>query len=66
MYRLTNASEDWLFAYTADDERTLEYRVGGGAWRTALRDLDGKVLREYRTEQGGWTACTEGARAAID
>jgi len=56
MFRLTNGSEDWLFAYTADDERIMEYRVGGGAWRTALRDLDGKILREYRTEQGGWTA----------
>jgi len=33
----------------------MEYRVGGGAWRTAIRDLDGKILREYRTEQGGWS-----------
>ncbi len=36
--------------YTADDERILEYRIGGGAFRTSLRDLNGKILREYRLE----------------
>ncbi|MGE0639228.1 MAG: RHS repeat-associated core domain-containing protein [Thermoanaerobaculia bacterium] len=56
MYQLTNGSENWIYAYTADDERILQYRIGGGSWQTAIRDLDGKILREYRTELGGWTA----------
>lgn len=48
--------ENWLFACTADDERILSFRKGGGAFQTAIRDLDGKILREYRTELGGWAA----------
>ena len=48
--------ENWVFAYTAADERILSYRLGGGAFQTAIRDLDGKILREYKTELGGWPA----------
>ena len=44
------SGENWIYAYTADDERILEYRIGGGAFRTSLRDLSGKILREYRVE----------------
>jgi RHS repeat-associated protein len=51
--RLTNGSEDWIFAYTSDDERILEYRVGGSGWKTPIRDLDGRVLREFSV-QTGW------------
>ena len=48
--------ENWVYAYTADDERILSYRLGGGAFQSAIRDLDGKILREYKTELGGWPA----------
>ena len=47
MTRMTSGAEDWIYIYTAGDERFWSYRVGGGGSLWALRDLDGKVLREY-------------------
>ena len=38
---------DWRYIYTADDERFWSLGVGGLASTWSLRDLDGKVLREY-------------------
>jgi RHS repeat-associated protein len=40
--------------YTADDQRVWAYRTGGSGNYWAIRDLDGKVLREYSTH-AGWT-----------
>ncbi|HEV8240284.1 MAG TPA: hypothetical protein VGS57_13020 [Thermoanaerobaculia bacterium] len=49
MRRMRNGGEDWRYMYTADDERLWSYRIApspaSSLW--ALRDLDGKVLREY-------------------
>ncbi|MGH2628036.1 MAG: RHS repeat-associated core domain-containing protein, partial [Anaerolineales bacterium] len=43
-----SSGEDRRFIYTAGDERLWTYQVPGGASSTwALRDLDGRVLREY-------------------
>ena len=42
-----------LFFYTADDERFWSYHSSGSRW--TLRDLDGKVLRDYRSGVGGWS-----------
>jgi RHS repeat-associated protein len=49
MRRMRNSGEDWRYMYTADDERFWSYRIAPvqdhSVW--TLRDLDGKVLREY-------------------
>ena len=51
MRRMRNSFKEWLYIYTADDERLWAYRNGPAVnprpsiW--TLRDLDGKVLREY-------------------
>ncbi len=47
MIRMKSGAEDWVYIYTAGDERFWSYRVGGGGSLWALRDLDGKLLREY-------------------
>lgn len=47
MTRMHSGAEDWRYIYTAGDERFWFYRVGGGGSLWALRDLDGKILREY-------------------
>jgi RHS repeat-associated protein len=54
VWHYTAGAEDWIYMYTADDERVWSFRTGGSANYWALRDLDGKVLREYQTA-GGWT-----------
>jgi hypothetical protein len=40
----------------AGDERVWLKRVGYGLARWTLRDLDGKVLREYTQNTTGWSA----------
>jgi RHS repeat-associated protein len=51
MRRMRNSGEDWRYMYNADDERVWAYRIGPAVdprpsiW--TLRDLDGRVLREY-------------------
>lgn len=49
MTRMLAGAEDWRYIYTADDERFWAYRAAGAGpgsiW--TLRDLDGKVLRQY-------------------
>lgn len=48
MRRMQNGDQDWLFAYTVDDERIWSYRIWGPSSETwTLRGLDGKVLREF-------------------
>lgn len=46
----TPGSEEWVFAYTAGDERILSLRVGGSGRIWSLRGLDGTLLREWRSE----------------
>ena len=38
------SAESWIYAFTADDERILEYRLGGGAFGTSLRDLSCRIM----------------------
>jgi RHS repeat-associated protein len=38
---------DWIYLYTADNERIWAFNAAGGSGRWTLRDLDGKVLREF-------------------
>ena len=47
MTRMLSGAEDWRYMYGPSDERFWSYRVGGGGSLWALRDLDGRVLREY-------------------
>jgi RHS repeat-associated protein len=55
MGRMVNGAEDWLYMYTADDERIWSFKVAGNTSRWTLRDLDGKVLREYQNLAGTWS-----------
>ena len=46
-----SAPEDWLFAFTADDERIVAFNLTGESanlFRWTIRGLDGKVRREFR------------------
>jgi RHS repeat-associated protein len=54
LWHQTSGAEDWLYMYTADDQRVWAYRTGGSGNYWAIRDLDGKMLREYSTH-AGWT-----------
>ena len=51
--RTDSGGGERLFFYTADDERFWSYHSSGSRW--TLRDLDGKVLRDYRSGAGGWS-----------
>jgi RHS repeat-associated protein len=48
LVRAKSGAEEWVYVYTADDERFWSYRVGGGGSLWSLRDLSGQVLREYQ------------------
>jgi RHS repeat-associated protein len=56
MTQLTSGAENYLYVYTADDERIWQFRVRGTgpAHRYTLRDLSGLVLREYSSESDFW------------
>lgn len=56
MTRAGNGSTgtDFRYVYTANNERFWAYRVGGASSIWTLRDLDGKVLREYDAHTS-WT-----------
>jgi RHS repeat-associated protein len=51
MTRMTNGGEDWLYLYTADDERIWSYSLNANLSRWTVRDLSGKVLREWENHQ---------------
>lgn len=48
------SGNEYDHVYTADDERILTYQPNVG-YRWTLRDLDGKLLREFRAAFGVWT-----------
>ena len=55
MWKMLNGTEDWIYFYTADDERIWAYKSAANSSRWTLRDLDGKVLREYQNAAGVWS-----------
>jgi RHS repeat-associated protein len=59
MIHMTSGLEDWVYLYTADDERIWSYNVAKNTSRWALRDLGGKVLREYLSDNGRWSVGTD-------
>jgi len=58
MTHMTSGSQDWVYLYTADDERIWSYNIPANSSRWALRDLGGKVLREYLST-GRWSVRTD-------
>lgn len=52
MTRYHSGAEDWIYIYGADDERFWSYRTTGNGSTWTLRDLDGKVLRQYNSHLG--------------
>ncbi|HVF58782.1 MAG TPA: RHS repeat-associated core domain-containing protein [Thermoanaerobaculia bacterium] len=56
MTRLVTSGEDRRFIYTAGDERLWSFLLGGSSSTWALRDLDGRVLREYEPHVNWATA----------
>jgi RHS repeat-associated protein len=59
MTHMTSGLEDWVYLYTADDERLWSYNVPKNSSRWTVRDLGGKVLREYPSDNGRWSAGTD-------
>lgn len=55
MWHMVNGSEDWLYLYDASGERIWSYKTSINTSRWTLRDLDGKVLREYQNAAGTWS-----------
>ena len=52
-------SEDWIYSYTADEERLWAYNPSLNTSRWTLRDLDGKVLREFSNANGVWSVAED-------
>ena len=59
MWHLVNGAEEWIYFYTADEERFWSFKVGGNFSRWTLRDLGGRVLREYNTSAGVWSVAAD-------
>jgi RHS repeat-associated protein len=59
MTHMTSGAEDWAYLYTADDERIWSYNIPKNTSRWTLRDLGGKVLREYLSDNGRWSLGTD-------
>jgi len=58
----TSGTQEFYFLYTAEDERLWTYQVNGAAInRWTLRDLGGKVLREYTYDNNSfvWTVADD-------
>jgi hypothetical protein len=52
MWNYRTGSDEWIYLYTADDERAWSYKTDNTSLWT-LRGPDAKVLREY-TSTGTW------------
>ncbi len=57
MWHYKTPSDEWIYLYTADDERAWSYRTDNTSLWT-LRGPDGKELREY-TNNGTWTVAAD-------
>ena len=59
MQHMTSGAEDWIYVYTADDERVWSYNLGLNLSRWTLRGLDGKVLRDFTNNNGAWSVAED-------
>jgi hypothetical protein len=57
MWDYKTPSDEWIYLYTADDERAWSYKTDNTSLWT-LRGLDAKVLREY-TANGTWSVAED-------
>ncbi len=55
MWDFNPGSKDWLYLYTADGERIWSYDLAANTSHWTVRDLDGKVLRDYKNLGGSWS-----------
>ncbi len=55
----TAAGKEWLYLYTADDERVWSFAAGQNTSAWTLRDLNGKLLREYANTGGTWSRTSD-------
>jgi RHS repeat-associated protein len=53
-YRPAGQGVEHIYVYTADNERLWTYSPGSPS-RWTLRDLDGRVLREFANDAGTWS-----------
>ena len=51
-------SDEWIYLYTADDERAWSYKTDNTSLWT-LRGPDAKVLREYANTSGTWSVAED-------
>lgn len=54
MWRMKSGNEEWLYIYTADDQRVWAFKVNANFSRWTLRDLSGTTLRRLENNQGNW------------
>ncbi|MBW8876540.1 MAG: S-layer homology domain-containing protein, partial [Acidobacteria bacterium] len=59
MTEMTSGNEHALYVYTADDERVWSYDLARNLSHWTLRDLGGKVLRDYVNDSGTWSLGTD-------
>ncbi len=52
--KIVASGTESVHLYTADDERVWTYQTGATS-RWTIRDLDGKVLREFQNAAGTWS-----------
>jgi len=59
--RIIAGGEEWIYLYTADDERVWHFKIGANTRfdRWTLRDLSGKVLREYTARGYVWSVAED-------
>jgi RHS repeat-associated protein len=59
MTQMVSGSESWAYLYTADDERIWSYDTARNISHWTVRDLGGKVLRDYLNNAGRWSVGTD-------
>jgi hypothetical protein len=57
MWNYRTPSDEWIYLYTADDERAWTFKIGNTSLWT-LRGPDAKVLREYSNDNGVWSVAS--------
>jgi RHS repeat-associated protein len=55
---MNNATNDWVYIYTADDERLWSYDLSANNSWWRVRDLGAKVLGEFVNVNGTWNGVT--------
>ncbi len=59
MTQMVSGAENWAYLYTADDERIWSYDTARNLSHWTVRDLGGKVLRDYLNNAGTWSVGTD-------